>query len=253
MAAALTPVEPERLRPDGRGGVLILCDHASNRIPEELGDLGVAPEHLDDHIAVDIGAAATARALSQRLDAPTVLARVSRLVVDLNRNPETQDPIPVESDGLAIPGNRGLTPAARQARLNAYFHPYHAACQGQVAAMLARGERPIVIGLHSFTPVMDGAYRPWPIGFLYDEDPRLFEALAAPLGERWGLTVGDNQPYSGRELYYTMKRHGEARGLIQATIEIRQDELARPADPERWADILADCLAPLLQDRDRSA
>lgn len=245
MTNTLTPVEPDVLRSDGRAGVLILCDHASNRIPRELGDLGLPEEALASHIAIDIGAAKTARRLSGMLDAPAVLAAVSRLVVDLNRNPETQNPIPEASDGVAIPGNHGLSAEARKARLDACFHPYHTACEAQLNAMLARGRRPIVIGLHSFTPVMHGERRPWEIGFLYDRDPRLFEAMRPMLESRWGFTVGDNQPYSGAELYYTMKRHGEAHGLRQATIEIRQDLIAEPRGQQRWARILATCLGEI--------
>jgi len=246
MTDSLFPAASECLRPAGEAPLLILCDHASNRIPAELGDLGVPRDALDSHIAIDIGAAETARRLSDRLDAPAVLATVSRLVVDLNRNPETQDPIPASSDGVAIPGNRDLSDEQRQARLAAYFHPYHAACESRLRAMIARGLRPIVVGLHSFTPVMNGERRPWEIGFLYDRDPRLFEAMRPMLERRWGFTVGDNEPYSGAELYYTMKRHGEAHGLMQATIEIRQDLIAKPDGQARWAGILADCLKELI-------
>jgi len=237
---------PECLRPDGRGGVLILCDHASNHIPPELDGLGLDPACLETHIAVDIGAAQVTRRLAERLNAPAILAPVSRLVVDLNRNPETQDPIPAASDGIAIPGNQGLSDAQRRERLDRWFHPYHDACAAQLAAMMARGERPVVIGLHSFTPKMDGEARPWEIGFLYDRDPRLFQAFRARLSESWTFTIGDNEPYSGRELYYTMQRHGEAHGLLQATVEIRQDLIADATGQDRWAAILETCLRDIV-------
>lgn len=241
---------PERLRPDGRGGVVILCDHASNHIPPELNGLGLDPACLETHIAVDIGAAEVARRLSERLDAPAILAPVSRLAVDLNRNPATQDPVPAESDGIVIPGNQGLTDAMRAERLERWFHPYHAACAAQVASMMAQGERPVVIGLHSFTPRMEGEARPWEIGFLYDRDPRLFRAFHARLSEIWDFTIGDNEPYSGRELYYTMQRHGEAHGLLQATVELRQDLIADAAGQDRWAGILEACLKKIRQSND---
>ncbi len=249
----LAPAPPEILRPEGRGGVLILCDHASNHIPPALANLGLPPAALERHIAYDIGAAAVTRRLSALLDAPAILATVSRLVIDPNRAPGARDAIPERSDGVVIPGNQGLDAAARQARIDAVFTPYHAACEHQLAAMRGRGERPIVIGLHSFTPEMNGTPRPWPIGFLHDRDPRLFHALRAPLEADYGLAVGDNEPYSGRELYYTMRRHGEAHGLLQATIEIRQDQIADAAGQARWATILADCLQRVLaRDEGRS-
>ncbi len=233
---------PEILRPHGRGGILILCDHASNHIPPPLAGLGLAPEVLARHIAHDIGAAAVTRRLSALLDAPAILATVSRLVIDLNRAPDAADAIPARSDGVVIPGNRGLDATARQARIDACFAPYHDACERQLAAMLGRGEHPIVIGLHSFTPEMNGTPRPWPVGFLYNRDPRLFCAMRPLLEADYGLEVGDNEPYSGTELYYSMHRHGEAHGLVQATIEIRQDLITDAAGQARWATILADCL-----------
>lgn len=244
----LTPCLPEHLRPDGKGDVLIVCDHASNQIPASLGGLGLDPEHLASHIALDIGAAGVTRRLAALLDAPAVIATVSRLVIDLNRDPATQEPIPARSDGIAIPGNAGLTPAARQARIDACFTPYHDICAAQLATMMAQGRRPIVIGLHSFTPVMDDIARPWQIGFLYNDDPRLFDAMRAPLARDYGFCVGDNEPYSGRELYYTMHRHGEAHGLMQATIEIRQDLIDDAEGEAHWAAILADCLARVRRD-----
>lgn len=246
-ASVVHPVlAPEILRPEGKGALLILCDHARDHIPARYDNLGIAPAHLQSHIALDIGAAGVSRRLSERLDAPAILAPVSRLVLDLNRDPETQSPFPEWSDGVAIPGNQGLAAEERQARIKAFFHPYHRAAERQLAAMLARGMRPIVIGLHSFTPVMDGKARPWPVGFLYHHDPRLYRLMAEPLRAR-GLMVGDNEPYSGAELYYSMHRHGEAHGLLQATIEIRQDLINDPAGEAAWADILADCLTPILQ------
>lgn len=233
---------PDIVNANGRGRVLVLCDHASNHIPEDLAGLGLSPRHLHDHIAYDIGAAAVSRRLSELMDTPAVLATVSRLVVDLNRDPDNQDPVPAQSDGIAIPGNRHLSDKARAERLAHYFEPYHQACDRQITAMMARGAAPLVIGVHSFTPVMAGRARPWEIGFLYDRDPRLFYAFKDLLSTRWRFTVGNNEPYSGNELYYTMRRHGERHGHLQVVVEIRQDQIRTEAGQNRWAEILAKCL-----------
>lgn len=238
---------PEIINSAGRGQVLILCDHASNHIPPELSGLGLPPERLGEHIAFDIGAAEVTRRLSALLDAPAILSTVSRLVVDVNRDPKTQNPIPVQSGGIPIAANEALSEAERKARLDAYFHPYHKACAAQLRRMKRRKQPPIVIGLHSFTPIAEDRLRPWEIGFLYDRDPRLFEAFRDLLVRRWRFTVGDNQPYSGKELYYTMARHGEAHGLLQATVEIRQDQIEEASGQERWAEILAGCLTQIRQ------
>jgi predicted N-formylglutamate amidohydrolase len=55
-----------------------------------------------------------------------------------------------------------------------------------------------------------------------------------------GLNVGDNLPYSGRDLNYTMNRHAEARGRAYLGIEIRQDLVQTPQAHTRWAALLAD-------------
>ncbi|MFQ5348264.1 MAG: N-formylglutamate amidohydrolase [Rhodothalassiaceae bacterium] len=240
---SLRRIEPDILSPQGRGGVLILCEHASNHIPGAFDGLGLSPGERARHIAYDIGAAAVARRLSALLEAPAVLAAVSRLVIDVNRAPEAPDLIPVCSDGVAIAGNRGLAAAARQARIEAYFAPFHETAAAQLEAMLRRGERPAVIGIHSFTPRMNGAFRPWQIGFLHNRDDRLFRLLRERLQANWDLEIGDNEPYSGRDLYYSMHRHGEARGLLQTVIEIRQDLVAATRGQEEWAERLALCLS----------
>ncbi len=244
VKSALVP--PVCYNPEGRGGVVILCDHASNHIPPELDGLGIDPAYLQTHIALDIGAAEVSRYLSDALDSPAVLAAVSRLVVDPNRDYNTQNPIPEKSDGVRLVANEGLDDEARQERLKRYFHPYHKACEDLVSAQLAQGIKPVIIGLHSFTPVMNGRVRPWEIGFLYNDDARLYQAMRGPLEERWGFNVGDNEPYSGKELYYTMNRHGAAHGLLQATIELRQDLIADERGQRYWADILAEVLRDIL-------
>lgn len=241
----LSAEHPEVINADGGGPVLVICDHASNRVPAPLGDLGLSERQLADHIAWDIGAEAMTRALARRLNAPAVIATVSRLVVDLNREPTSPTLIPQASDGVAVPGNNGLDDRARQSRIDAYHTPFHTAVEHQLEAMLARGHRPVVVAMHSFTPTMDGAARPWEIGFLYKHDPRLAHGFMDVLSSRYAFSVGDNEPYSGHELYYTMERHGQDRGLPQTTVEIRNDEIRDAAGVARWTDIMVDCLTDL--------
>ena len=253
MQPVLTPRPPDVINPDSRTGIVILCDHASAAVPPDLngGDLGVPPAVMSDHhIAVDIGAEGTARALAHRLDATAVIARVSRLVCDVNRDPVAQDPFPASSDGIAIPANENLSAEDRQMRLDAYFHPFHTAAAAAVDRAQARHPRPLVFSIHSFTPIFQGAPRPWEIGFLHDRDPRLFQAFARELDARYRFVIGDNQPYSGRDLYYTMDRHGQAHGLPQTTVEIRQDLLETAPGQALWADILAECVAAMPDNAD---
>ena len=229
--------------------VILTCDHASNRVPRALGRLGLDAATLARHIGWDIGAAAVTRRLATRLGASAVLAAYSRLVIDCNRDPDDASSIPAVSDGVAIPGNRDLSDAARRARRAAIFDPYHAAIQGLIVAALARGTVPALVSIHSFTPELGGTARPWHVGILWDGDGRLPQPLLAALRGDAALTVGDNQPYSARQpAGYTVRHHAFERGLPHVAIEIRQDEIADDAGATRWAERLAAALTPILAD-----
>ncbi len=213
--------------------VLLLCDHASNAVPEGV-DLGIAPELLDLHIAIDIGAAAVTRALAATLGVPAILATVSRLVIDLHREPDHVGLIPHRSDGHMIPGNEAVDRLGRIARFHA---PYHRLIRDQV-----RARRPkLILSIHSFTPCLEhgGTPRPWEVGVLYNRDIRA--ALPAVQFFRdQGLTTGDNEPYSGRLLNATLNRHAEGQGIPSVAIEIRNDLIRDSAGVGRWSQILAD-------------
>lgn len=231
----------------GRGNFILVCDHASAAFPPEYGALGLTAADCARHIAYDIGAAEVTRHLCRLLDAPAVLARWSRLLIDVNRDPGSTTLIPAVSDGTVIPGNQDLDDAGRERRIQRYYIPFHDAVNRMVSAARHEGRVPIVIAIHSFTPVMDGVSRPWEVGLLWNRDPRLAERMIEAYGAR-GLHVGDNEPYSGRHLFYTMDRHGARHGLPQATLEIRQDEIADAAGAARWAEITAAVLREIATD-----
>lgn len=215
------------------GGIVCTADHASNHIPDDIA-LGIPAHLLDDHIALDIGTEAIAEILSQTHAIPAHIAAVSRLVCDLNREETAPGLVPDASDGNPIPGNLG---ASRAARLNRFHRPYHEA----LAQWLGAAEPALILSLHSFTPRLatSDAARPWQVGVLYNTDDRAAR-IAIPLLAAQGLTVGDNLPYSGRDLNYTMNRHAEARGRAYLGVEIRQDLAQTPEDHTRWAALLAD-------------
>jgi predicted N-formylglutamate amidohydrolase len=230
---------------DGAAPALIIADHASNAIPPGI-DLGIDQGLLNNHIAVDIGTAALSEALAARLKAPAIIATVTRLAIDLNRDPAVRDIIPGASDGHVIPGNLLLSETERSLRIAAIHTPYH----DTIAAEIAMRRPRLLVSLHSFTPAratFPDEARPWPVGILYNEDDRAARIGIAALREQ-RFNVGDNQPYSGRELNYTMDRHAEMAGIPYLGVEIRQDGLATPADVARWADVLAPVIAELLAD-----
>jgi predicted N-formylglutamate amidohydrolase len=234
---------------DGKGGppVLLTCDHAGKAVPRALAGLGLAPGLIEQHIGWDIGAAAVTRPLAERLGVPAILAGYSRLVIDCNRDPDDPSSIPEMSDGVAVPGNRGLSAAARALRRQFCFDPYHAAIAERLHRFMAAGIMPALLSIHSFTPVMNGVARPWHVGILWDKDPRLPVPLLAALAADPSLVVGDNEPYSAREpAGYTVRHHAASAGLPHVAVELRQDLIADADGAALWAERLAAVLAPIL-------
>lgn len=239
----------EVLNPTGRASAVLVCDHASNAIPQSLNNLGLGPAELAQHIAWDVGAAEITRLLSKRFDAPAVLSGFSRLLIDHNRAPGDPQSIQEVSDGIVIPGNQNLSDAEAEWRLETFFWPYHHVITNTLAHLWRHGRAPALISIHSFTPQLNGGPpRPWHIGILWNRDPR----MAGPIMERLktypDICVGDNEPYSGREVGYTMETHAGAAGLPHVEFEFRHDLISDREGCERWGMIAGDVLETLLAD-----
>ncbi|NQV46157.1 MAG: N-formylglutamate amidohydrolase [Rhodospirillaceae bacterium] len=234
------------INPEGKASLLLVCDHASRAFPAATGILGLDEAALERHIAWDIGAAEVTRKLSHKLDAAAILAGYSRLLIDLNRQPGDPHSIRDISDNTIIPGNVGLTEAEQKQRVESFFHPYHQAITDTLTHLWRRRPAPALFSVHSFTPSLGGEDRFWNIGVLWGRDPRLAVPLLDKLRSLEGLHVGDNEPYSGLDVGYTIDLHGGAAGLANCAVEIRQDLLEDDAGTERWADILATIFTDLL-------
>jgi predicted N-formylglutamate amidohydrolase len=227
----------------GTAPLVLVCDHASNRVPRALHHLGLAPAPLREHIAWDIGAADVARRLARRFDAPLAMTSYSRLVIDCNRQLNDPSSIPAESDGIPVPGNRGLSQGERLQRAETLFKPYHEAVARLIAHKTERAGPPAVVSIHSFTPVFQRTRRPWHIGVLWNEDRRIALPLLEALGRVDGIAVGDNEPYSARDgVGYTIAAHAESAGLAHVALEIRQDLIAISAGAEHWAETVGAAL-----------
>jgi predicted N-formylglutamate amidohydrolase len=235
---------------EGTAALLLICDHASRAVPVALDGLGVDEAHWRQHVAWDIGASDVARGLSRRLNAVAVLAGYSRLVIDLNRQPGDPESIPKVSDDVQIPGNQGLGEAAETERVDTFFWPYHLAVNNTLAHLWRRGRPPLLLSIHSFTPSLKGEDRYWHIGVLWNRDPRLAKPLIDELRAHDYLHVGDNEPYSGVDLAYTIERHAGAAGLPNCAVEIRQDLLEDATGVESWVNILADAMENILARED---
>jgi predicted N-formylglutamate amidohydrolase len=223
-----------------RSPFLLTSDHFGRAIPRVLGDLGLPESELTRHIAWDIGIAGVARALSERLGAHLIAQAYSRLVIDCNRPPAAPSSIPRISEATIIPGNEGLTREATEARRREVFDPYHRRIAEVIERRLSCGIPTVLVSLHSFTPVYAGIRRPWHVGTLYQSDTRLPPLLLKALRAAGDLVVGDNEPYAvSNETDYTIPVHGEARGLMNTGIEIRQDLISDRAGEIQWAERLA--------------
>jgi predicted N-formylglutamate amidohydrolase len=231
---------------DASLGLLILCDHAENIIPEAYGTLGLRPEDLHRHIAYDLGAAGVAERLAEALGAPALLASFSRLLIDPNRGLDDPTLVMQISDGLIVPGNAGIDEAEVAARIERYYRPYHLAVERAVEAGLAAGRPPVLLSMHSFTQAWKGVPRPWAIGVLWDKDPRLALPLLEGLRAIPGIEVGDNVPYSGQLKGDTLYRHGTVRGLAHALVEIRQDLILGAEGQAEWAMRLAEVMRKVM-------
>jgi predicted N-formylglutamate amidohydrolase len=222
------------LRETAASDLLLTADHAGRVIPQALGDLGISEAERQRHIAWDIGIAAVTERLSALLDATAVLQTYSRLVIDCNRDPAWPSAMPEVSEYTKIPGNGGLTDAARQARIAEIFTPYHDRIRALLDARAHR--RTVLVAMHSFTPSFKGESRAMQVGMLYNKDARLARILLDLLRQEGDLTIGDNAPYAVTEdSDYSIPTHGEKRGLPHIEIEIRQDLIAAPDGQQAWA------------------
>lgn len=243
-----TPVEVIDGSPESE--VMLICDHASAALPESLGTLGLPDSEMGRHIAIDIGAAPLTRNLADHFKATAVLAGYSRLLIDCNREVDDHTSIREISEGTIIPGNRRLSPVDRAARIEAVFHPYHAAIRDCLQSLQRNSLRPAVVAMHTFTPSFHGIDRPWEVGILSGRDRRIADPLIAAL-EAESLTVGDNQPYSAMAFAgYTIEAHAMSAGLANVMIEVRQDLVADDDGVRQWTDILCRVLEPILSDAD---
>lgn len=229
---------------NGRGTspIVLVCEHASNRLPKCLGTLGLPARELSRHIAWDPGAEEVSRQLSRLIDAPLVEQRYSRLAYDCNRPPESPDAIPEVSEVTAIPGNRNLKATERMWRIGEIYRPFHHAIENLLDQRAAAGQQSVVVSIHSFTPVYKGKTRSVELGILHDRDIRLASRLIKSFP---GIDARLNEPYGPKDgVLHTLNLHAAPRGLRHAMIEIRNDLIANARSQTEWAHRLS---VPLIQ------
>lgn len=224
--------------PNALGRVLLVCEHASPVIPAAWGNLGLSDTARLSHVAWDIGALDLARGLAARLDACLVHAPISRLVYDLNRAPDQSGAMPAMSEIHPIPGNAAISPQERALRTKQIYHPFHDALHDTLTRRIALGQRPVMVTIHSFTPVYFGVPRAVEFGVIHDQDPQLAKAILAHAPA--GLVARMNDPYSATDgVTHTLRLHATPYGLPNAMLEIRNDLIDSSAKAQTMAERLA--------------
>jgi len=240
----------EALNAGAKSNVLILCDHASNRVPSAVngGSLGISEADMNRHIAFDIGARETALRLAEALKAPMLASRFSRLVIDPNRGEDDPTILMKIYDHTIIEANRHADAAEKQRRIEGYHRPYHAAIDAALSEVVSHGETPVLISIHSYTPQLNGRpKRPWHVGVLWDDDARIPVPLMEKLRANPEIVVGNNEPYSGELRGDTMYFHASKNGYPHVLIELRHDLIDTSEGQAKWAAILAKPLAEIIK------
>lgn len=230
-------------RPKGSSEIVLVCEHASKKLPPALGNLGLGETALSSHIGWDIGALEVARILSKGLDAILISQAYSRLAYDCNRPPDSPAAVPEKSEIYVIPGNVGLSQADKLARAKTFYDPFHAAIESVLEERISAGRKPVLITIHSFTPVYFGARRDGKLGILHDTDPFLAQDMITAASKQGLDGVRRNYPYSAADgVTHTLERHGTARGIANAMIEIRNNLISTPAGQAEWGAIIEQLL-----------
>lgn len=239
------PAEYTVLNEAGKANYIIVADHASRVVPKKLGAIVDDPQDMSRHIAWDIGTEDISRRMSEKMDAPAIIAGFSRLVIDLNRGFGHPQQVPTSSDGTEVLGNHGLTLGDIDARVKSLYNTYHNRLEKMVERATSEGKRPVIVFVHSCTPEMDGFKRPWEIGILWNKNRSLAKSFIRELAdENPGFNIGDNQPYSLRKPLKgnSIEMHAESRNLPHVVIEFRQDLVDTPEKAQAMADMAIKCL-----------
>lgn len=225
---------PFHVHPGSQRAFLVVCDHASNALPDAYGSLGLALGDRQRHIAWDVGARGVALALARKLDCPAVLGGTSRLLIDLNRGIDDASSILAESDGSTVPGNLAVDDGERAVRVRQFHAPYHAWIDAYLEEQHALGVRPILVSVHSFSPSLGNRERPWPVAILWNRARAPVAALIDWFAAR-GYRVGDNQPYDARILPgWTLEHHALRRDLPHVLLEVRSDGIETSQAQQAW-------------------
>jgi predicted N-formylglutamate amidohydrolase len=194
--------------------LLLTCEHGGNRIPKVYEHLfRGAGDLLATHRGWDPGTLTLSRFLSRQLDRPLFEVTWCRLFVEANRSPHN----PRIWSGFM----KDLPREERESILERWWWPHRNAVAQAVTDATKSGHRVVHVGVHSFTPELDGQVRNAEVSFLYDSRRK----READFCRRWAailkrlhpeLRVRFNYPYRGVAdglSTWLRQRHREGRYL----------------------------------------
>ncbi|SEW31075.1 Predicted N-formylglutamate amidohydrolase [Cognatiyoonia koreensis] len=226
----------EVLNVQAESSVIVVCEHASAHIPKEFKDLGLSTAALQSHVAWDLGARAIAMKMAETMSATFVASRISRLVYDCNRPPDAPDAIPERSEVVDVPGNANLTPTQKADRVAKYYDPFRRA----LAKIISGKDVPVLVTVHSFTPIYFGTPRNVEIGVLHDKDRRLADAMLDVAGGHTDCDVRRNEPYGPDDgVTHTLREHALPDAHLNVMLEIRNDLIADAQTQTKMARMLS--------------
>ncbi len=234
-------------RATATSNIIIVCEHGSNYIPAEFHNLGLTEDVCQTHIAWDIGAYEVARALSDLLDATLISPCFSRLVYDCNRGPSSSTAIPEQSEIYQIPGNQNLSETEKRYRISAYYQPYWQQLTCLMMQRIHQSLAPVIVTIHSFTPIFKEFVRTTEIGIIHDADTRLADRLLQCAKQQTQYQFSRNEPYGPTDdVTHTLKYQAMAHQVENAMVEIRNDLIRSPDQQVKVARVLANCLQKAL-------
>lgn len=224
------------INPSGASSIVLACEHASSYIPAAYNALGLRAEDQSSHAAWDPGALGVAQKLSHLLNAVLVASQASRLLYDCNRPPSATSAMPTRSELIDIPGNKDLTATEKSQRVKLFYEPF----REQLRQAMMRRPDPILVTVHSFTPIFFGKPRALKIGVLHDADTRLADAMLDISNEERDKNIKRNAPYGPEDgVTHTLQEHAIARGHLNVMLEIRNDLIATDDQQNAMAKMIA--------------
>ena len=223
--------------------LVVSCEHGGGYVPPRFTNcFQHTAAALESHRSYDAGALELARHIARRADAPLLAARVTRLLVDLNRSPGHRALFSEFTSGLNVQDKRAI--------LQQHYFPHRCRLQAAIASAVQQGRFVVHLGVHTFAPVLRGRPRRADVGLLYDPARPAEKAFC----RRWqqelakrmpSLIVRRNYPYLGRSdgLTTALRRHFDPEDYLGLELEVNQSWTESPAaDRRQLVDALAESL-----------